>query len=281
MLRCFGPGYLMAAFWFVSGCALILLVLNGRPPRQPIFEYERIFIGAGMFIWALVFYRLLIEVCSRGPWPKSSVAAWRPLDTAETEFRSLQPMSGAPVVFRISPWPWVKQFGYFFGLPALGVNLLISLYAPSLWLQLPPIEQYGIALSTIPLSALFGGYFLMHYRLLHFGIGSRACSFRIAPPGSDMKTIVRHYEGSFPLTSIAGIWVREKLSPFLRWKELHYGTTFKDGDEMHLGVTTRYASWTGVSDLKWELVLDELSKRTGVAIERHTMGGAVARVITS
>ena len=50
---------------------------------------------------------------------------------------------------------------------------------------------------------------------------------------------------------------------------MHYGIAFKDGDEIPLGVTTRYAGWTGVSDLKWELVLDELSTRTGVAIERH------------
>jgi len=273
MLRRFRPGYLMAAFVLVSGCALVLSILYGPPPRRPIVEHQRIVAAAGMFIWMLVFYRLLIAVCSRGPRPESSVAAWHPL---------VEPMHGGkPVVFRISPWPWIKQFGYFCVLPALGVNLLLSLYAPPLWLQLPPIEQYGIALGTIPLSALFGGYFLMHYRLLHFGIGSRACSFRIAPPGSDIKTIVSHYAGSFPLNLIAGIWVREKLSPFLRWKELHYGTTFKDGDEMHLGVTTRYASWTGVSDLKWDLVLDELSKRTGVAIERHTNGGAVARVITN
>jgi len=90
-------------------------------------------------------------------------------------------------------------------------------------------------LSTIPIAVLFGGFFLMHYRLLHFGIGSRACSYRIASPGSDMRSIVCHYEGSFPLDLVAGIWVREKLSPFLRWKELHYGMTFKDGDEMHLG----------------------------------------------
>ena len=94
-------------------------------------------------------------------------------------------------------------------------------------------------LSTIPISGLYGGFFLLHYRLLHFGIGSRACSFRIAPPGSDMRTMVYHYKGSFPLNLIAGIWVREKLSPFLRWKELHYGMTFAGGDEMHLGVTTR------------------------------------------
>jgi hypothetical protein len=87
-----------------------------------------------------------------------------------------------------------------------------------------------------------------------------------------MRSIVCHYEGSFPLDLVAGIWVREKLSPFLRWKELHYGITFKGGDEMHLGVTTRNASWTGVSDLKWERVLDELSPRTGIAIERHVHG---------
>ena len=254
----------MTAFLFVSGCALILLVWHGRPPRQPIVEHERIFIGAGMFIWALVFYRLLIEVCGRGPWPDSSVAAWQPL---------VEPQRGqAPVVFRISPWPWVKLLGYFFVLPMLGVNLLISLLGPSPWLQLPPIEQYATALSIIPIAGLFAGFFLTHYRLLHFRIGSRACSFRIAPPGSDMRSMVCHYAGSFPLDLIAGIWVREKLSPFLRWKELHYGMTFAAGDEMHLGVTTRYASWTGVSDLKWKLVLDELSKRTGVAIERYANG---------
>lgn len=270
MLRRFGPGYFMAAFLVVSGCALILLLSNGRPPRQPIVEHERIFIGAAFFIWALVFYRLLIAVCSRGPGTESSVAAWQPLETAERQFRSLELMrERAPVVFLISPWPWAKLLGYFFVLPMLGVNLLISLLAPSPWLQLPPIEQYAIAISTIPISGLFGGFFLMHYRLLHLGIGSWACSFRIAPPGSDMRAMVCHYEGSFPLNLIAAIWVRKKLSPFLRWKELHYGIAFKDGDEVRLGVTTRYANWTGVSDLKWELVLDELSKRTGVAIERH------------
>ena len=48
--------------------------------------------------------------------------------------------------------------------------------------------------------------------------------------------------------------------------------TFKDGDEMHLGVMTRNASWTGISDLKWERVLDKLSARTGIAIERHKHG---------
>ena len=273
MLRRFGPGYLMAAFLFASGCAIVLLVLHGRPPRQPIIEHERIFLGAGMFIWALVFYRLLIGVCGWGPKPESSVTAWQPLETAER----LEPMHRqAPVIFRILPWPWVKLIGCFFVLPMLGVNLLISLLAPSPWLQLPPIEQYAIALSTIPISGLFAAFFLMHYRLLHFGIGSRACSFRIAPPGSDIGAIVCHYEGSFPLNLIAAIWVRQKLSPFLRWKELHHGITFKDGDEMRLGVTTRHASWTGVSDLKWELVLAELSKRTGVAIERH-MNGAQSR----
>ena len=62
---------------------------------------------------------------------------------------------------------------------------------------------------------------------------------------------------------------------------MHYGITFKDGDEMHLGVTTRYASWTGVSNLKWELLLEELSKRTGVAIERTREPGAIARVVIS
>ena len=258
----------MAAFLLVSGCALFLLVSNGRPPRQPIVAHERIFIGAGMFIWALVFYRLLVEVCGRGPRPGSSVTAWQPLWQPLVE-----PVGGrAPVVFRISPWPWVKLLGYFIVLPMLGLNLLISLLAPSPWLQLPPFEQYAIALSTIPVAALFGGFFMIHYRLLHFGIGSQACSFRIAPPGSDIRAMVCHYEGSLPLDSIAGIWVREKLSPFLRWKELHYGINFRDGDEMHLGVTTRYASWTGVSDLNWKLVLDELSKRTGVAIERSANG---------
>lgn len=264
VLRRFRPGYLMAAFLFVSGCALVLLISNGPPPRRPIVEHERIFFGVGIFVWMLVFYRLLIAVCGSKPRPDSSIAPWQPL---------VEPMHGrATVVFRISPWPWVKLLGYFLVLPMLGFNLLISLLAPSPWLQLPPVEQYAIALSTIPISGLFAGFFLMHYRLLHFGIGSQASSFRIAPPGSDMKGMVCHYEGSFPLNLIVAIWVREKLSPFLRWKELHYGTTFKDGDEMHLGVTTRYASWTGVSDLKWELVLDELSSRTGVAIERHVSG---------
>jgi len=265
VLRRFRPGYLMAAFLFVSVCALILLILNGPPSRQPIIKYERIFVAAGMFIWALVFYRLLIEVCGWGPRPESSVTAWQPLD----------PMRGQPVVFRISPWPWVKLLGYCFMLPMVGINLLIGLLAPSPWLQLPPIEQYAIALSTIPLSALFGAFFLMHYRLLHVGIGSRACSFRIAPPGSDLKQMVCHYQGSFPLNLVAGIWVREKLSPFLRWKELHYGITFAGGEEMHLGVTTRNASWTGLSDFKWELVLDELRKRTGVAIKRDIDGARV------
>jgi hypothetical protein len=269
--RRFGPGYLMAAFLIVSACALIILFLsNGRPPRHPIVEHERIFIGAGMFIWALLFYRLLIEVCSWGPRPESSIAAWQPLETANRQFRSLKPArGGAPVFFLISPWPWVKLLGSSVVLPMLGVNLLISLLAPLPWLQLPALEQYAIALSTIPISALFGGFFLMHHRLLHFGIGSRACAFRIAPPKSDMRSMVCHYRGSFPLSLIAGIWVREKLSSFLRWKELHYGITFNDGDEMQLGVTTRHASWTGVSDLKWELVLDELSARTGVPIYRH------------
>ena len=41
---------------------------------------------------------------------------------------------------------------------------------------------------------------------------------------------------------------------------------------MHLGVTTRNASWTGVSDLEWERLLVELSQRTGIPIERHTHG---------
>jgi hypothetical protein len=119
---------------------------------------------------------------------------------------------------------------------------------------------------------IFGGFFLVQYRLLHFGIGSRACSYRIAGPGSDMRSIVTHFDGSFPLDLVAGIWIREKLSPFLRWKVLHYGITFKDGDEMHLGVTTRNASWTGISDFEWERVLDKLSAQTGIAIERHKHG---------
>jgi hypothetical protein len=272
MLRRLRPGYLMAAFLTVSGCALFALILYGPLPQQSLAVHERNFIHfmVGFYIWLLVFYRLLIKTCRSGPTPDSSVAEWQPLEAADRKFDSREPMRGrSPVVFRISPWPWVKLIGYFIVLPMLGINLLIGVLAPPPWQQSPPIEQYAIALSTIPIAGLFGGFFLMHYRLLHFGIGSRACSYRIASPGSDMRSIVCHYEGSFPLDLIAGIWVREKLSPFLRWKELHYGLTFKDGDEMHLGVTTRNASWTGISDLKWERVLDELSPRTGIAIERH------------
>ena len=265
----------MAAFLTVSGCVLFALILYGPLPQQSLAVRERNFIYsmAGFFIWLLVFYRLLIETCRSGPAPDSSVAEWHPVEAADRKFDSREPMPGRlPVVFRISPWPWVKLIGYFIVLPMLGINLLIGVLAPPLWQQSPLIEQYAIALSTIPVAALFGGFFLMHYRLLHFGIGSQACSYRIAHPGADIRTIVCHYEGSFPLDLVAGIWVREKLSTFLRWKELHYGITFKDGDEMHLGVTTRNASWTGISDLKWERVLDKLSARTGIAIERHKHG---------
>jgi len=44
-------------------------------------------------------------------------------------------------------------------------------------------------------------------------------------------------------------------------------------------VMTRNASWTGISDLKWERVLDELCPRTGIAIERHKHGAQVAQVV--
>ena len=227
----------------------------------------------GVYVWLLLFYWLLIQVCRSGPAPGSSVAPWQPLKAADRQFGSLERMfRPATVVFRISPWPWIKLHGYFIVLPMLGINLLISALAPPRWQQLSPIEQYMFVLVAILYAGLNGAFFLMHYRLLHFGIGSRACSYRIARPGSDMRAIVCHYEGSFPLDLVAGIWVREKLSPFLRWKELHFGITFKDGDEMHLGVTTRNASWTGVSDLEWERLLVELSQRTGIAIERHTHG---------
>ena len=265
----------MAAFLAVSGCALFALILYGPLPQQSLAVRERNFIYfmALFCIWLFMFYRLLIETCRSGAGPDSSVAEWLPLEAADRKFDSREPMRGrSPVVFRISPWPWVKLIGYFIVLPMLGINLLIGVLAPPIWQQLPPIEQYAIALSAIPIAGLFGGFFLMHYRLLHFAIGSRACSYRIASPGSDMRSIISHFEGSFPLDLVAGIWLREKLSPFLRWKELHYGITFKNGDEMHLGVTTRNASWTGISDLKWERVLDKLSARTGIAIERHMHG---------
>ena len=187
----------MAAFLAVSGCALFALILYGPLPQQslPVRERNFIYFMAGFFIWLLVFYRLLIETCRSGPAPDSSVTEWQPLEAADRKFDSREPMRGwSPVVFRISPWPWVKSIGYFVVLPMLGINFLIFMLAPPRWQQLPPIEQYAIALSTILIAGLFVGFFLMHYRLLHFGIGSRACSYRIASPGADMRSIVSHYE---------------------------------------------------------------------------------------
>ena len=68
MLRRLRPGYLMAAFLTVSGCALFALILYGPLPQQPLPVRERNFIYsmAGFFIWLLVFYRLLIETLQIG-----------------------------------------------------------------------------------------------------------------------------------------------------------------------------------------------------------------------
>ncbi len=124
------------------------------------YANEFIYFGAGFYIWLLVFYRLLIETCRSGPAPDSSVTEWQPLEAADRKFDSREPMRGrSPVVFRISPWPWVKLIGYFIVLPMLGINLLIGVLAPPLWQQLPPIEQYAIALSTIPIAVHLRGIF--------------------------------------------------------------------------------------------------------------------------
>jgi hypothetical protein len=275
MLRRFRPGYLMAAFVIASGCALLLLIFYGPILRPSLAVRERVFVYgmAGFYVWLLVFYRLLIAVCNWGPAPGSPAGAWKPLEAAERQFDSHQAMSTrSPVIFRISPWPWVKLHGYFIVLPILGFNLLLVVLAPSQWQQLPLIEQYMFALVAVFYVALNGAFFLMHYRLLHFSIASRACGYRIAQPGADTRSIVIHFEGSFPLDLIARIWVREKLSQFLRWKQLDYGITFKAGCEMNLGLKTRCASLTGVSDLEWERLIVVLSERTGIAIERHMHG---------
>ena len=88
MLRRLRPGYLMAAFLTVSGCALFALILYGPLPQQSLAVRERNFIYfmAGFYIWLLVFYRLLIETCRSGPAPDSSVVAWQPLEAADRKF---------------------------------------------------------------------------------------------------------------------------------------------------------------------------------------------------
>jgi hypothetical protein len=271
MLRRLRPGYLLAAFLIVSGCALIVLVSYGPSRQQPLAVREQnlIYFGVGFCSYFFVFYGLLIATCRSGPAPNSSVAAWQPLESADRTFDTHGPARGqSPVVFRISPWPWVKLIGCSIVLPFLGINLLIAVLAPPRWQQLPAIEQYLFSLNAVLVAGIFAGFFLMHYRLLHVAIGARACSYRLARPGSDLRSIVWQRDGSFPLESVAGIWVREKLSAFLRWKELHYGITFSHGDELNLGVTTRNASWTGISDLDWERVVGELSRRTGITVER-------------
>jgi hypothetical protein len=145
----------------------------------------------------------------------------RPIDAADRQFScGDRSFNLAPIVFRISPWPWIKCHGVVV-LWFLGLNLLIWAHPSARWQQGSLVERYMFAEFAIWYAALAPALFVMHYRLLHFGIGAWGCNFRLAYPSrNQIRIIVVQSEGSFPLSLVAGIWAREKLSEVLRWKEL-------------------------------------------------------------
>jgi hypothetical protein len=248
-------------------------LLDSRGPQGSSPRASFVLIMFGVLIWKIIFFRLLTAVFTSGPAAGSSVSAWRPIDAADRQFsRGDRSRNLAPIVFRISPWPWIKCHGVVV-LSLLGLNLLIWAFAPLPWRHQSLVERYMFAEVAIWYAALNAELFAMHYRLLHLGIGAWGCNFRLAYPSrNQIRNIVVQREGSFPLSLVAGIWVREKLSEVLRWKELHYGLTFKDGRDMPLGIMTKTASWTAISGLEWERLLEQLSQRTGVAIARKKIG---------
>jgi len=243
----------------------------GRPSVSASF-------GMAMFLAFLAYYRLMQEWCSSRE-AGSSVSEWQPLAAIDAQYSATAP-SGAGrenevVEFRISPWPWAKLIGLVVALMSSPV-LLIAVLTVERFQRLPFIERFALPLLSLVFAALavalFGGLFILNYRVIHFGVGAHGCNFRLGPAGgAGLRNIIYTRHGAFSLDRIGAVWSRERLSSVLKWKVIHYGITFKAGDQLHLGSTGRY-SVSHLGDLDWEQLLIELSRRSGVAIGRDKLG---------
>jgi hypothetical protein len=259
----------LAIFVIGSGFGIHLLNSSGPSSRSDV---DRLLFMIGLLIWMLTAWWLFIEILTRGPAAGSSLSAWRPIDAADRQFgRGNRTRDLAPAVFRISPWRWIRLQS-FPVLMFLGLNLLLWASAPLPWRHQSLVEQYMFAIFAVFWAVLNAALFLILYLSLHFAIGAWSCSFRLEDVihRDSTRLLPVQIEGSFPLSLVAEIWVREKLSLVLKWKELHYGLTFTNGREMHLGFKT--PSWGVVYGLDWERLLELLSRRIGIAITRKGIG---------
>jgi hypothetical protein len=230
------------------------------------------------FFAFLIYYRLMQEWCSSRE-SGSSISEWQPLATIDAHHNanaSSRADRVRGVEFRISPWPWVKAVGLVLAL-IISPILLIGAITFQRFQHLPLLtERFAVpllALAIVALSVvLFGGLFILNYRIIHFKVGTHCCNFRLGPTdGADVRNIVFTRHGAFSLDRIGALWSRERLSSVLKWKVIHYGITFKTGDQLHLGSTGRYSA-SRLATLDWEQLLIELSRRSGIAISRSQLG---------
>ena len=277
MIGRFGAGKALLLWIFACAVAITMFVRYsarleqtfGRPWVSSLF-------GMALFSAFLIFYRLMQECFSSresGP----SVSEWQPLVAIDAQYRPTAPSrSGREnevVEFRMSPWPWAKAVGLVMALISLPV-VLIAILNVERFQRLPFNERFALPLLLLAFVslafALFGGLFILNYRLIHFRVGAYGCNFRLGPiHGADHRNIISSRHGAFPLDCIGALWSRERLSSILKWKLIHYGITFKAGDQLRLGTKGRYS--TDLAALDWEKLLIELSRRSGVAIDRDKL----------
>jgi hypothetical protein len=278
MFSRFGAGKALMLWIFACVVAVAMFVRYSVTLEQAFGRpWVASFFGVGMFLAFLVYYRLMQEWCSSQE-SASSVSEWQPLAAINAQYRATAPSGtgreNEVVEFRISPWPWALQIGLvvaFFTLPVL----LIAILAFERIQRLPITERFALPLPLFALAALavalLGGLFILNYRVIHFRVGAHACNFRLGPTdGATLRNIVYTRHGAFLLDRIGALWSRERLSSVLRWKVIHYGVTFKAGDQLQLGSTGRF-SVSHLGDLDWEQLLIELSRRSGVAIGRDKL----------
>ena len=274
MIRRFGSGKLLLLLLFVCVAAFAIfdhysLALLNRFGR-PLVTYA---LGGAFFLVFLFYYRLLQESFS-SPESGPSVSEWQPLASIDALYKtaalSKAGRENAIAEFRISPWPWVKIVGVMLALISGPLLLMWTLNFE----RLPFTERFAIPrllLGFVALAwALFGVIFILNYRGIHFRVGIYGCNFRLGPMhGADVKSIINTRHGAFSLDHIGALWSRERLSSILKWKETDYGITFKAGDQLHLGTKGRF--FTDLAALNWEALLAELSRRSGVAIDRDKL----------
>ena len=281
MIKRFGSGklLLLLLFAYVVGFTIIghySAALDSRFGR-PAVAYA---VGVAIVLAFLVYYRLLQEFFSSresGP----SISEWQPLLSIDALYKgaaaSKVGRKDASAEFRISPWPWVKVVGVMLAVIGGPILLFWALRVE----RLPFTERFSVPLLLLGFAALsctlFSVLFIMNYRIIHVRVGTYGCNFRLGPMyGADAKSIINTRHGAFSLDHIGDLWSRERLSSVLKWKETDYGITFKAGDQLHLGTKGRRLG-TDLAALDWEMLLMELSRRSGVAIDRHRLAIAPGR----